>query len=306
MIGIKQISFYIPEQKKDNLAYQEKFNFDQSFLNNKLGVEKVAVAEVHENAWQMCLKAFINLQNNYELEPSEVHVIIVVTQNPGNNIPHVSAKLHGEIGAPTSCACFDISLGCSGYVYGLTIVKALMEAQNYKNGLLFTADPYSKIIDVDDKNTALLFGDAASVTLLSHEPVLAIGASSANTLGSSFHELETRNGKLHMNGRAVFNFCSRQVPKDILQTINMNELKLEDIDLFILHQGSKFIVDTIRTSLGLAPEKVPFLANNYGNTVSSSIPIILSDILFEASLKRILISGFGVGLSWSSAMLSRT
>ena len=108
-----------------------------------------------------------------------------------------------------------------------------------------------------------------------------------------------------MNGRAVFNFCAQTVPGDIREVVKRNGLTLDDIDLFLLHQGSKFIVEAIRTRLGLSEERVPFGAGSYGNTVSSSIPLLLAETLECPGIRRMVLSGFGVGLSWASCVLSR-
>jgi 3-oxoacyl-[acyl-carrier-protein] synthase-3 len=305
MIGIEQIAYYIPPNRHSNYNYLEKFSLDSSFIENKLGVRQVAVASPSETTFDLCTQAYTELLKKVTINSNEIDCISVVTQTPGENIPHIAGKIHGYINAPPNCACFDISLGCSGYVYGLTILKALMESQGYNRALLFTCDPYSKIIKPDDKNTSLLFGDAATVTLLSHQPVLSIGVSTNNTLGKGAQELKTENGNLVMNGRAVYNFCVQNIPQDVKKALSLNRVNIEDIDMFILHQGSKFIVDSIRQRLGIAPEKVPFFAHEYGNTVSSSIPIILSDFIDKNHVKKILISGFGVGLSWATNVLMR-
>jgi 3-oxoacyl-[acyl-carrier-protein] synthase-3 len=305
MIGIEQIAYYIPSKRRNNYDYLEKFGLDSSFIETKLGVKQVSISSSEESTFDLCTQAYQNLLNKVGIDPNEVECISVVTQTPGENIPHISGKIHGYIKAPTNCACFDISLGCSGYVYGLTILKALMESQGYQKGLLFTCDPYSKRVNFDDRNTSLLFGDAATVTLLSNQPIFSIGKSTNNTFGKGCEELKTDNGILKMNGRAVYSFCVQHIPQDIKNAAHLNNIDINNIDLFVLHQGSKFIVDSIRNQLGFKTEKVPFLANEYGNAVSSSIPIILSDLIDDLQIKKILISGFGVGLSWSSNVIIR-
>ena len=216
--------------------------------------------------------------------------------------------MHGKIGAPESAACFDISLGCSGFVYGLSIASAFMQANGLKRGLLFTADPYSKIIDPDDKNTVLLFGDAAAVALL-EDPVQP-GAWQAlrfafGTRGSAGMALNNRAGKLEMDGRAVFTFSATAVPAQVKALLEETGLTVADIDLFLLHQGSKYIVDTIAQRLALPRDKVVLGLAGCGNTVSSSIPLLLEKVMHERQLTRVLLSGFGVGLSWASAILER-
>lgn len=305
MIGITSIGSFIPEARQSNLDKTGLFDTDEHFIKEKLGIVRIAVAEKGEASSDLCLKAFNALESRTGIARGEVDAVVVVTQTPGEGIPHVSATLHGLLDLSPSCACFDISLGCSGYVYGLNVLKSLMEANQLRSGLLFTGDPYSKIVDPGDKNTAMLFGDAATVTHLSADAIYDIGRGTANTLGKEGQKLATSGGVLRMNGRAVFNFTAQRVPPDILKAIEINGLELDDIDRFLIHQGSKFIVDTIVQRLKLPPEKVPFAIADYGNTVSSSIPLLLEHELAAPAARHILVSGFGVGLSWASTVLSK-
>jgi 3-oxoacyl-[acyl-carrier-protein] synthase-3 len=223
------------------------------------------------------------------------------------NIPHTSAIVHGALGLPESCACFDISLGCSGYVYSLSIITAFMQTNGMAKGLLFTADPYSDIIDENDKNTALIFGDGATVSLLqANQPGLVALGYDFGSKGAGYKNLVNDDGKLFMNGRAVFNFTAATVPISIKKLLDKLSMTKEQIETWYLHQGSKYIVDTISTRLGLEKEKVVFDMYEYGNTVSSSIPILLSsDIDKVQKGQKIGISGFGVGLSWATAILEK-
>ncbi len=179
-----------------------------------------------------------------------------------------------------------------------------MAANGFKKGLLFTSDPYSKIVDPEDKNTSMLFGDAATVTLLSESPCLIPGKFTFGTLGSEYEKLMCKEGVLFMNGRAVFNFAAKTVPDDIRLMARKNDISLEEIDKFLFHQGSKIIVDTITKKLGIPKDKVPYVIHDYGNTISSTIPILISDELHSEN-NNIAICGFGVGLSWASGLLKR-
>ena len=305
MIGITAIGSYIPEGRISNLERAEKFDTDAGFIENKLGITEVSVAATDERSSDMCLRALEALEAKHPLDRDRIQALIVVTQNPDTRLPHVSSIVHGRLGLRNDCACFDVSLGCSGWVYALTLVKSLMEASGFSHGLIFTSDPYSKILDPDDKNTAMLFGDAATCTLLGEDALYDIGRWTANTDGSQGANLAERDGLLTMNGRAVFNFCATKVPKDIRLAAERNEVALEDIDRFLFHQGSKFIVDTIAARLKLPKEKVAFDIHSHGNTVSSSIPLLMEQELEARSARTILVSGFGVGLSWSSNVLFR-
>jgi len=305
MIGLANIGCYIPENKVSNLDLIDKFDIDDNFIRNKIGVIERAIKEPEEKASDLCLKAFNDLLTKQNLDVDEIECCVVVTQNPDFAIPHTSAVVHGEIALPETCACFDISLGCSGYVYALSIVTAFMQTNNMKKGLLFTADPYSEIIDQDDKNTALIFGDAATVTLLDEEAKLKPLGFNFGSKGSGYANLINKE-KLYMNGRAVFNFSAATIPVSVNSLLEKLKLTKEDVKQWYFHQGSKYIVDTITKRLALDSHKVVFDMYGYGNTVSSSIPLLLSkDITSLQSGEKILLSGFGVGLSWASTVLEK-
>ncbi|HPN84381.1 MAG TPA: ketoacyl-ACP synthase III [Victivallales bacterium] len=305
MIGIENIASYIPSDRISNYDRKEKFSISDEFIEEKIGVRKVSIRAPEEGTADLCAKAYTNLLAKQNIQPEDIDALVVVTQNPDYNIPHCSAMVHGMLGMKSSCAAFDISLGCSGFVYALSVLKSFMKQNDMKKALLFTSDPYSKIIDPEDKNTSLLFGDAAAVTLLSESPVFTPMKFSFGTTGQHYDDLICRNGKLYMNGRAVFNFTAKVVPEDIRRLMEKNNIPKEKIDLFVFHQGSKIIVDTLAKKLEIPSEKVIYNATNFGNTVSSSIPIILEQEL-KGSAKNILVSGFGVGLSWASTILRRT
>lgn len=304
MPGIVDIASYLPEGRDSNRELLEKFDVNEDFIKNKIGVERKARKGEQEDTSDLCSKAFENLQKKREIDLSSVDVAIVVTQNPDYSLPHSSAIVHKKIGLPKSCACFDISLGCSGYVYGLSVIESFMEKQGFSAGLLFTADPYSKVIDPEDKDTSMIFGDAATATLVGQQSKFESIASRFGTYGEKYESLIVQDGKLSMKGRNIFNFVATHIPKDISKLLEKAELSLDRIDRFYFHPGSKYIVDTLSQRMKLDPEKVVFEIEDYGNTVSSSIPIA-----FEKELQRdseyVLISGFGVGLSWASSVLRR-
>ena len=306
MIGIKDIGVYIPELRISNYEKLKRFNISEDFIENKIGVKTVARMESGQDTSDLCCAAYENLiRKNRDFDTRKVDLVIVCTQNPDYTLPHTSAIVHGKLDFPQKCAAFDVSLGCSGYPYGLAIVESLMISMNMKYGLLFTADPYSKIIDEGDKNTSLLFGDAATVTYIGQNPVFTSGKFTFGTQGKDFEFLISRNNRLTMNGREIFNFAARTLPEDIKTVLKLNGLTLDDIDKFLLHQASKYIIDFLIKRIGLPKEKTPYVIGNYGNTVSSSIPIILEKYLDDKGTRKVLISGFGVGLSWSTGVLIR-
>ncbi len=305
MLGIKEIASYIPEKRVSNYAKKEKFEINDTFIEDKIGIKTISKKDTQERASDLCVKAFEKLNEKYNLEKDLIDCCVVVTQNPDYNIPHTSAIVHGKLDLAKKCASFDISLGCSGYVYALSNILAFMKYNNLKKGLLFTSDPYSDIIDNDDKNTDLIFGDAATITYIDEEAIFYPIDFSFGTDGSNYKEILCEKN-LYMNGRAVFNFTATTIPKMIKETLEKNDMNDSDIDLYILHQGSKYIVDTITKRLKIDKNKVPFDIYEYGNTISSSIPIILEKELHNNENSTILLSAYGIGLSWANAILKRT
>ena len=301
--SIAGIGSYIPAGRVDNKLLADKLGYPQESLLNKIGYLSTAKKEKEESISDMCLKSWENLtdilgdssiQNNLDL-------IVLVTQHPENHgLPHTSAIIHEKIGLPTRCFAFDISLGCSGFVAALATVKGYLQATQGSNAIIFTCDPYSESILEDDKNTALIFGDASTATLISRSDVWPIGFFDLGTDGSKHSSLmRDQSGIIRMKGRSVFNFCALNVPNSINRILDHYQISISDLDNLILHPGSKYIADTIRQKLKL-PKSDHLPSQYYGNTISSSIPLLLQGI--PTGTQNIL-SGFGVGLGWASCSL---
>ena len=307
MIGINAIGSYLPTERTSNFQNLDKFDMNEAFVRDKIGFTELAKKSIKQETSDLCIKALSNLQNQIEISFKEIDCIIVCTQNPdAYGIPHTSAIVHEKLSFSQDCAAFDISLGCSGYVYGLSIIKSFMESNQMRKGLLFTADPYSKILNNNDKKTATLFGDGATVTLLTNNPVFELGKFVFGSDGTKKEGIIVKDdGYLKMNGRAVFAFTVRVIPKNIIKMILKNNLSIENIDKFLLHQGSLHIINSIADNLGVPRKKCPFYSAKYGNTVSSSVPMILENEFNNQEMKVAVLSGFGVGLSWASTTIFR-
>jgi len=265
MLGIKDIGVFIPENRISNHGKKSQFGFDDQFLDEKIGVYTTSLKDEGDGAADLCVKAFEALERKARFQRDDIDILLVVTQNPDMRIPHTSAIVHGMLDLPLSCATFDISLGCSGYVYGLSTIISLMKDNGFGRGVLITSDPYSDIIDQNDKNTTLLFGDAAAATLITDDPILKMGKSTFGTMGQKYEEIKLLDGKLHMNGRAVVKFVKKYVPDDIRKVLEKNSLHMDDIDRFILHQGSKFIVKTLTKDLEIDESRIPFDIYDFGS-----------------------------------------
>jgi 3-oxoacyl-[acyl-carrier-protein] synthase-3 len=307
---LTDIAGYIPAGRIDNLTRLTELETNEEFLRTKIGTTSVARKADTEETSDLCVRAFERLASQSGIAAADLDCIALVTQNPdGAGIPHTSAVVHGKLGAREDCAVFDLSLACSGFVYGLSLMQSFMEAQRFNTGVLFTCDPYSKVIDPNDRNTALLFGDAATATLLrASRPGLSgwkPGPFRFATRGSGGEAIQNPNRLLSMDGRAVFNFSATALPEQIRAVAKDANLEFSDIDLFVFHQGSKFIVDTLTKRLGLPAARVPLAIENVGNTISSSIPLAFAPYIADRALRNVLISGFGGGLSWATGLLTR-
>jgi 3-oxoacyl-[acyl-carrier-protein] synthase-3 len=317
MIGIKDVACYVPARTVENAEIAARFDFKPGFLRNKVGVEIRHVAASDESTSDMCVRAFDQLQQRYHGEDwGGVGLVLLCTQNPDYKLPHTSSILQARLSLPKAVLAFDVSLGCSGYVASLTTAKALMTELDLRQGLVFTCDPYTKVLDPHDKSTVPLFGDAASVTLLERGAPLGIGKGMFGNDGSMFETLiirgsgtARRDGEaeqpLRMDGRNIFEMLKTQVPSNIRGCAQLNGLTLDDVELFLFHQASAWLLGVLREDLGLPAEKVPSNLNRVGNTVSTSIPLLLEEVLRSgrALPRTMLLSGFGVGLSWASVVL---
>lgn len=308
MIGIKGIGVYIPENRTKNILKLKKFNITESFLKKKIGVLELAKKNSGLLPSDLCKLAFSDLfpvDSQRASKKKVIDAVCVCTQNGDYSIPHTSAILHSKLNLSNDCPVFDISLGCTGYVHSLQILKCIMQSNNYKNGLLFTCDPYSEIIDQNDKNTDLLFGDAATVTLLTNDSIYDINEAEFYTDGTEYSALIKKNNKIVMDGRSIFNFVMRKVPPNINSCLKKNNIEVDDIDYFVFHQASKYMVQSLVQKMELDEDKVPFNIEMIGNTVSSTIPIVLKDLITDKNAKNLLLSGFGVGLGIASVFLKR-
>ncbi len=305
MLGIAAIGHYLPASRVSNLDRAQALAMEDSFIHEKLGFLELARAGTDETASSMASLAVQNLAAQSGLALDEIDCLVVCTQTQdGHGIPHTSALVHAALGLKERCAAFDIGLGCSGYVYGLATILGFMQVAGLRNGVLVTADPYSKILDPTDRNTEPIFGDAATATWIRPDAPWLAGPFDLRSQGSEGDALCNASGRLAMNGRAVFNFTLTRVPEQIRHLLDQAGLGLDQVDTVLLHQGSRYIVEQIAHRLGLQAGKVPFAAAHYGNTVSSSIPLLLEPHL-TGNENCILLSGFGVGLSWASCLLRR-
>lgn len=327
---IKGISYYLPEHVLTNEELVREFpewNVDK--VADKVGINSRHIAADNETAGDMAEKAARVLFNEYNIRPTDIDFLLLCTQSPDYFLPSTACVLQNRLGIPTSAGAFDYNLGCSGCIYGMAIAKGLIAAGIAKNVLLLTAETYNKYLSPDDKSNRSIFGDGAAACLISTEGFAKIGDFILGTDGVGADYLIVRTGAarqkeatglydedseghirrddyLYMNGGAIFNFTLDAVPAMMKQLLEKSELQKEEIDYYVFHQANKFMLNTIRKVCVLPKDKFYINMENVGNTVSSTIMIGLKECFNSGKIHKgmkIMVCGFGVGLSWGGTIL---
>lgn len=330
--NIQAISYYLPEEVLSNdLINQEFPEWDIEKISSKTGISVRHISGKNEFASDMAVKAAEKLFKEHNIDRSKIDFLLFCTQSPDYFLPTTACIIQEKLGLETTIGALDYNLGCSGFVYGLSLAKGLIAGEMAKNILLITSETYSKFIHPKDKSNKTIFGDAAAATLISNEKgfcsignfVFGTDGKGAENLivkqgGMRFPVVEdnedisdefgnVRNDKnLFMNGSEIFNFTGEFVPKLIqgmLEKVNLNQ---DDIDLFVFHQANKYMLNYLRKKIKIPEEKFYISMEHCGNTVSSTIPIALYEALKEGKLescKNLILAGFGVGYSWGACNL---
>ncbi len=322
----------LPETVLDNeqLASQyEGWSADKIYA--KTGIRTRRIAAPDECASDLAVRAVKKLAEDTGIERSSIDYLLCCTQTPDYILPTTACVLQHRLGLPISCGALDFNLGCSGYVYGLGLAKALIDSGQATTIILITSDTYSKLLNPADKSVRTLFGDGAAATLVvGREQESLIGPFVYGTDGAGAGNLivptggmrrsivaeaelvsdESGNARtvndLYMNGAEIFNFTLRMVPDAITKLLNKTGISMEQVDLFVFHQANRFMLDHLRRKLHIPEEKFVFAMEYVGNTVSSSIPMALEHAETQGQLKPgalVMLVGFGVGYSWAATLI---
>ena len=325
---IKAIEYYLPEKVLTNTEIAERFpEWSAEKVASKVGITERHVSGDNETAADMAFQAAEKLFKGNEGVREQIDFLLLCSQSVDYKLPSSSCILQNRLGLKTSCGAFDFNLGCSGYEYGLAVAKGLIVSRIAKNVLLLTAETYTKYIHPEDKGNMTIFGDAATASLISNEGFAEIGEFVLGTDGSGSeglivktkgaripnvtgNKMEDENGNvlwedhLYMDGKAIFDFTSEVVPTMTEELLKKENLKQDDIDLWVFHQANKYMINYLRKLMCIDKEKFFVFMNKVGNTVSSTIPIALVEAKKEGRLHgNVLLTGFGVGLSWGATIL---
>ena len=327
-VYIKAISYYIPQQVLSNENLIKEFpEWTVEKVASKVGINTRYISSSDETAGDMALKAAEQLFTEHDIERHDVDFILLCTQSPDYFLPSTACILQDKLGLRQDIGAFDFNLGCSGFVYGLSVAKGLIAAGIAKNVLLLTSETYTKYLHPKDKGNRTIFGDAASATLISTTGFAEIGDFVLGTDGAGYEQLIVRTGAartpqalndiqfdennnplssdhLFMNGPDIFTFTIERVPTMVRDLLEKSGLNKEDINLFVPHQANLYILEFLRKKMKIEKDKYYINLANFGNTVSSTIPIALYEALKENKLHgNILLAGFGVGLSWGATVI---
>ncbi len=332
-VRIAGIASVVPQEGRTPESSAEFFGLEKARkIGQNLGVRTRRVVSGTVCTSDLCFEAASRLMQALHWSPGEIAGLIFVTQTPDYLFPATSHVLHHRLGLPSSCYAFDVNLGCSGYVYGLWMAASLM--QNVKgNVLLLVGDTISRVASPQDQSVALLFGDAGTATALAPDadapPIFfELGAD-----GSGFDNLIVRAGgfrnpstpesairtlregqnirsdqDMFMDGAEIFAFALQRVPPLVKAVLQNARREMDEIDGFVFHQANRFMLEHLAKRIGIPAGKFVIALEDYGNTSSASIPLAISGSRLrtrvqESSL-RLLLAGFGVGLSWAAVILN--
>lgn len=322
MFNSKIICFesYVPEKIITNDELSNIVDTSHEWIYTRTGISKRRISTV-ENTSDLAINVGKALIKNSNIEPEDIDIIIVATITPDHLTPSTACIVQGAIGAKNALA-FDINVACSGFVYALSVADKFLKSGLYKTALVIGAETLSKIVDWSDRGTCVLFGDGSGGALLvaseDENSIIAEDLKADGTcwqaitggsigINNTFIKDKKENPfYLQMNGRDVFKFATKTVPKSVQQVLDKSNLSLDDIKYIVPHQANLRIVEVVAKKLEVDLDKFYLNLQDYGNTSAASIPIALAEMSKKGILKKddkIIITGFGGGLTWASMLI---
>jgi 3-oxoacyl-[acyl-carrier-protein] synthase-3 len=330
---IRAIASYLPARELTNEELAASFgDWTAERIEDKTGIATRHIAGEDEFSSDLGTRAAENLFRDESLTPDDIDFLLFCTQTPDYILPTTACVLQHRLGLRTDVGALDVNLGCSGYVYGLSLAKALIEACQVRNVLLVTADTYSKLIHPRDRSVRTLFGDASTATLISscsgeetrlgpfvfgtdgrgapHLIVPCSGMRQRATLTEPTETIDSHGNvrtqaNLFMNGPEIFAFTIKRVPGLVRSVLEKAGRTMDQVDLFVFHQANRYMLEHLRKNLGIAPSRFVICLRDVGNTVSGTVPLALKHAAETGVLKAgqtVCLVGFGVGYSWAACL----
>lgn len=331
-VGVSALSAAIPKNVINNYEYTGYFDAAQvKQVVDKVGIVERRFADDRTCSSDLCYAAAEKLISDNNIDREEIDLLVFISQTPDYRMPATSVILQDRLRLPKSTVAFDITLGCSAFIYGLSVVFSMMRAGGLRKALILDGETRSKVYSPKDRRTAFLFGDAGVAALVENSEKFADSFFSLNSDGSREDLIKIPGGGYrnpssegtikekvvdeygnirsdeqgYMKGADVFNFVISEIPKDIRRLMEYSKTGVSDIDYYILHQANKFINSYLAKKLKFDSAKIPSTIEKYGNTSSVSVPLTIVDQLRGKmdGERRLLLSAFGVGMTWASAIV---
>lgn len=330
-IELKGLAAAVPSKVEHNRDYERLNSSELDLLIKTTGVKSRRVAPKGLATSDLCFKAANELVEKLTWERSSIDLLVFVSQSRDYYLPSTSAVLQQKLGLSKTCMTFDIGLGCSGFVYGLSIISSMLKGSGFKRALLLAGDISSATCAYEDKSTYPLFGDGGVAAAIENSGAETNWSFDLNTDGSGYKAIIIPDGGIRnlvtedsfkkekvsegiersrlnvaLNGIDVFNFSISVIPKSILDFCEQAKTSANSYDYFLMHQANMLMNETIRKKTGFDAGKVPYSLNAFGNTSSASIGLTMVTELKEQLRSKklnLLLSGFGVGLSWGNASI---
>jgi 3-oxoacyl-[acyl-carrier-protein] synthase-3 len=327
--AIGPIAIHLPERVETNDELSKLFpRWDLDLIYSKTGIQERHIAAPGETASDLGVAAAEKLFSQYNIDRTTIDFLLFCTQTPDYPLPTTACLMQHRLGLPTSVGALDFNLGCSGFVYGLSLADGLIRSGAAGRVLLITAETYSKYIDAEDRSLRTIFGDAAAATLIEPSEMQSISAFRFGTDGSAGDALivnsggarpaedamqpRTRmrwNSKLYMDGPGLIRITLDTIPPMIDRILAEGQATDADIDLYVVHQATHKLLSELRNEMQLDEARMPTMLRQYGNTVSSTVPILVNELRESRRLRpgsRCLLAGFGVGFSWAGCLWTET
>lgn len=327
---IAGITCAVPQNRVTVESFSEVFGAEiPAKFSAGTGIKAMYKALPEQTASDLATAAAEELFRKAEIDRNDIGLMVLVTQSPDYRRPSSASVVQKRLKLPITCACMEINLGCSGFIYGLQTVMSLMDSSDMRYGLLLMGETASKLVDRHDKSIVMMYGDAGAAVLLEKNDEEARVTTLLRSDGSrykaiilpagGFRDMNPRYERfmcsdgierslydIHMNGTSVFTFSITDVPKALKDYLNHTETTVADYDAFVFHQANEFIIKQIIRKLKLKKDTVPISLDRYGNTGGISIPLTLCDAYGESKdeIKKVLMAGFGIGLSWGVTSFS--
>jgi len=305
--GILGVGSYLPNKVVDNFHFEKIMDTSDEWIKTRTGISERRMADENETTSDLSTKAALNAIKCANLTPQDIDLIIVATATPDMAFPATACLVQENIGA-TNAAAFDISVACSGFIYGITIAKQFIETKMYKNILVIGAEVLSRVLDYNDRSTAILFGDGAGAVVIGNVDEGGILSTYIGSDGKGKDVLTLPVGdSIKMSGSDVYKFAVRIMGEASLKALQMANLDATEIDCLIPHQANIRIIEASAKRLNLDMDKVYVNLNKYGNMSAASIPVALDEAYRQGKIDKgdnVVLVGFGGGLTWGASVIN--